>query len=143
MGDLSDNFSRHEFVCGCGCDKEPTIDAEMINVVQDCVDHFSRLNDRRMYVTVLSGFRCKLWNAYIWGKRNMARVAKGLEEEKPAWNSKHTTGKAIDFTIRGISPDAVYNYLDKKYPNKYGIGKYPDRTHFDPRTEKYCWESNS
>ena len=144
MGDLTKNFSRKEFACGCGCNDDPTLDYEMISVVQNCVDHFAIINKvDKLIVTVRSGYRCDRWNAYIWGKRNASREARGLEAEKPSWNSMHTTGKGIDFSIRGISSDAVYSYLDNSYPDKYGIGKYPNRTHFDSRPEKARWQSST
>jgi len=48
--------------------------------------------------------------------------------------SQHLVARAIDFSIRGVSPEDVYNYLDKKYAGKYGVGRYGTFTHIDTRT---------
>jgi uncharacterized protein YcbK (DUF882 family) len=144
MGDLSKNLSRYEFVCNCGCKDNPTIDAELVLRVQECVDHFTnKLKQDRLIVSVLSGYRCVQHNAYIWGQRNATRRMKGYEEEKPAFNSYHLLGQALDFTIRGIPSHDIYTYLSESYPNRYGVGKYPDRVHFDVRRDSARWESNT
>ena len=48
-------------------------------------------------------------------------------------------GKASDIKLDGMDPDMVYDYLDKKYPDKYGIGKYKTFTHIDSRSKKARW----
>ena len=41
MGDLSENFSRHEFACKCGCGND-TVDAELIRVLQSVRARFGK-----------------------------------------------------------------------------------------------------
>lgn len=117
MGDLSKNFSRSEFVCNCGCGFD-TVDAELIMVLQDISDTFGAM------IQVSGGNRCAFRNAGTEGA---------------AKDSLHMDGKAADFRCRGIGPAIVYNFLNDKYPNKYGIGLYPDRVHIDVRKKRARW----
>ena len=48
--------------------------------------------------------------------------------------SQHLYGRACDFVVAGVRPDEVQAYLTMKYGNKFGIGRYSDRTHFDSRS---------
>lgn len=148
MGDLSKNLSRKEFACRCGGQTgdtlclSPVVDSELVIVIQDCVDHFVEvLNTDRLIVGINSGYRCTLWNAYVWGRINTDRKLAGKAEQKIPWKSKHMEGVAADFVIRGVGADRVHSYLTKKYPEKYGIGQYPDRTHVDVRQTRARWES--
>lgn len=118
IGDISKNFSRSEFECKCGCGFD-TVDVELSNVMQVLRDHFGRP------VHVTSGNRCFTHNM----------------EEGGARGSKHLEAKANDFWVEGISPKEIYDYLDELYPDKYGIGLYVDRVHFDSREDKARWVS--
>lgn len=111
MGDLSKDFSRSEFACpdGCGFD---TVDTETLAVLQDVRDHFGR------QVHIDSGCRCEKHNAKVGGVPN----------------SQHKLGRAADIRVEGFPPESVHDYLDKKYPNKYGLGKYKTFTHIDTRS---------
>ena len=44
MGDLSPNLSRHEMACNNGCGFD-TVDARLVDVLQDVVDHFENILD--------------------------------------------------------------------------------------------------
>ena len=141
MGDLSKNLSRAEFMCPCGSCKAPTVDSELVTVLQECVDHFAKAQGKdRLVIVITSGVRCPTWNGYIWGKRNASLQVRGRPEEKPVFNSMHIAGIAADFVIRGVSSLDVYRHLDFLYRQKYGIGMYPDRTHIDTRHTKARWE---
>ncbi len=132
MGDLTKNISRHELRCnGTDCDGEgnncgiDTMDWETIEVVQDCCDYFATLlGFGRVFCTITSAARCMNHN-----NRPMSEGGAGSNE-----NSQHPLYRAIDFRIRGVAPSTIYNYLDKKYPGKYGIGRYTTFTHIDTRT---------
>lgn len=114
---VSENFTRAEFKCNCGrCDYD-TIDCELIDVVQDVRTHFDRP------VTITSGNRCPAYNKSVGGSTG----------------SYHIRGRAADIVIAGISSAEVFAYLDSKYPNKYGLGKYDAFTHVDTRTGKGRW----
>ena len=111
MGDLSKDFSRWEFACNCGCGFD-TVDIETLEVVQEIRDHF---NAR---VSVSSGCRCRYWNAHEGG----------------APDSLHVHARAADISVVGVHPDKVADYLEAKYPDRYGIGRYNTFTHIDTRS---------
>lgn len=112
MGDLSANFSRHEFKCKCGNCSCDTVDAELLRVLEQ-----TRL-DLGAAITVNSGNRCINHNRRVGG----------------ATESQHVRGRASDITTSVASPSEVANYLEKKYPGKYGIGRYKNFTHIDTRS---------
>ncbi|PEH74121.1 D-Ala-D-Ala carboxypeptidase family metallohydrolase [Edwardsiella tarda] len=108
-------FKEHEFACRCcGVVK---VDPELLTVLDDVREHFG------VQVFVNSGYRCPKHNAEIGG----------------AAKSKHMLGIAADIIAIGVMPSEVYKYLDEKYPNKYGLGKYNTFTHCDVRPDKARW----
>ena len=116
---LSANFSRHEFKCKgvsccCTCD---SVDAELLTVLQDLRDHFNSP------VIINSAHRCFTHN----------------KNEGGSPNSYHLSGRAADINVKGIEPLMVQNYLERKYPDRYGIGHYKGFTHIDTRTGKGRW----
>lgn len=114
---VSANFTRSEFKCNCSnCDFD-TVDVELVNVLQDVRDHFGKS------VTVTSGNRCVEYNKRVGG----------------ADNSYHVRGRAADIQVANTTPNEVYNYLQSKYPNKFGLGSYSTFTHIDTRTGKGRW----
>lgn len=124
MGNISKNLSRHEFACQCGCGFD-TVDFELAQVIQDSADHFAEeLGVEKVSVAINSGCRCEAHNAAEGGSKG----------------SKHKLGIAADYRIGGVTADAVADYLEKKYPNKYGIGRYNGRTHVDVRAGKARWD---
>jgi uncharacterized protein YcbK (DUF882 family) len=116
MGDLSNNFSRHEFACKCGCGFD-TVDVELIPVLQALRDYFARR------VTISSGCRCGAYNYRVGG----------------SGKSQHTFAKAADISVQSVAPSTVHHYLDKKYESKYGIGLYQTFTHIDVRKIRARW----
>ena len=119
---LSKHFSRHEFLCKgnikgiCKCDGA-TVDVELLELLEDLREHFENI------IKIYSGYRCPRYNKYVGGVNH----------------SRHMQGIASDVHIPGISPYAVYKYLDKKYPEKYGIGLYKTFTHIDVRSHRARW----
>jgi len=111
------NFKRSEFECGCGCGFS-IVDFELVAVMDDIREHFNKP------ITITSGCRCAKHNSSIDG----------------ALKSKHILGIACDFKIKDINPDNVADYLENKYPNQYGIGRYIGRTHIDIRVNKARWD---
>lgn len=116
MGNLSNNISRYELACNCGCGQD-TVDFELVHVVQDVCDHFG------CRVTFTSGNRCPYWNNHEGGGKN----------------SQHLYGRAADCKFHGQDPDEVYAYLCKKYPDKFGFGLYNTFVHIDTRTGRARW----
>lgn len=109
-------FRRSEFSCKCGCNFD-TVDAQLLEVLTDVREHFNSP------VVITSGCRCDLHNHTIGG----------------ASKSQHTTGKAADFYVRDVAPEVVHAYLEDKYPDKFGLGLYSNRIHFDSRSYKARW----
>lgn len=110
MGDLSKNFSRHEFACKCGCGLD-TVDAALVPVLQDIRDHFNAP------VKITSGHRCAEHNRRVGG----------------AARSQHLYGRAADIQVAGHSPKEVQDYLVAKYPDQLGVGFNDRFTHIDTR----------
>lgn len=99
MGNLTNNLSRHEFACKCGCGFD-SIDYETVKIIQETCDHF----DSR--VTINSGCRCKRHNQMVGGGEK----------------SQHLLGRAGDCRFWEVTPTEVYAYLNAKYPDRYGLG---------------------
>lgn len=111
MGDLSPHFSRKEFACKCGCGFD-TVDVETLAVLEDVREQFGAP------VTIHSGCRCLVYNRRVGG----------------ALNSQHMRARAADIAVFGVAPSKIATYLEKKYPDKYGIGRYGTFTHVDTRS---------
>lgn len=115
MGDLSQHFSLAELTCPC-CD-QAIVNPHLLWALEDIREQFGKP------VFINSGNRCKAHNDAVGGSAN----------------SQHLTGKAADFYIDGISTKAIYDYLNNKYPNMYGIGYYNRFIHLDVRIDKARW----
>lgn len=117
---VSKSFKRKEFACKDGCGlglNDGDINPELIEVIQDVRDHFGEP------VVISSGLRCQKHNARVGG----------------APKSQHLLGAAADLRIAKVAPAKVYEYLDKKYSGKYGVGRYNTFTHIDVRANKARW----
>ena len=113
-------FKRSEFVCKCGCDRNPTVDFELLDILYDVREHFGAP------VTVNSGFRCKDHNRAVGGSSS----------------SQHLLGKAADIVVKGYEPHEVQTYILHKYDDKYGLGQYDTFTHIDSRPYRARWMGN-
>ena len=78
MGDLSRNFSRHEFACKCGCG-EAEVSPLLIEQLQRLRDYTGEP------VRITSGRRCEAHNAAVGGAKN----------------SQHLLGLAADIRAEG------------------------------------------
>ena len=116
MGDLTQNFSRIEFACKCGCGFD-TADHETVNILQEVADEFGE------QVKITSGCRCYKHNKAVGGSTT----------------SQHLYGRAADIQVKNVDAAAVYEFLDGKYPNKLGLGEYSSFTHIDTRIGKARW----
>lgn len=116
MGDLTKNFSRSEFECSCGCGFDD-VDMELVEQLQEMRDELEAS------ITITSACRCKAHNEAVGGAKA----------------SKHLLGIAADIIVNRCTTGFVYKYLDDKYPESHGIGKYKSFVHFDVRTKKGRW----
>jgi len=115
MGDISEHFSRSEFACKCQCGFD-TVDVELIYVL-------SALRSALGPTKINSGCRCHDHNRAVGGVKD----------------SQHVLGRAADIVVKDVPPDEVADYLEEKYPNQYGIGRYNTFTHIDTRGARARW----
>lgn len=114
---LSKHFKRSEFACKDGCGlglNDGDVNPELVEVLEDVREHFGKP------VVINSGLRCQAHNKRVGG----------------APRSQHLLGTAADIRVSGVDPTIVYDYLNKKYTNRYGVGKYKNFTHIDVRKNK-------
>ena len=116
MGDISQHFDRHEFACHCGCSFD-AVSPALIAVLEDVRQHFD------VPVIINSGCRCESHNKKVGGVPD----------------SQHVQGIAADIVVSGRTPALVADYLERKYPGKYGIGRYSKFTHIDVRPSAARW----
>jgi len=109
-------FERWEFAFTCGC-RFDTVDVETLFVLEELKRWFGKK------VIISSGCRCYAWNIFMNGSEN----------------SYHVLGRAVDISVEGIDPLEGYEYLNRLYPDRYGLGKYKTFTHLDTRTERARW----
>ena len=112
---LSTHFNRAEFKCSC-CDFD-TVDSQLIGVLEEVREHF------KTSIKINSAARCLKYNRLIGSTDS----------------SQHTKGRAADIVVQNVSSRDVFNYLDSKYPNKLGLGRYSTFTHIDTRNGKARW----
>lgn len=115
---VAPNFKVKEFRCHDGSDPV-FIGEELLDVLQDVRDHYK------------AGVNIEKHSSYRTPTHN--------KKEGGSANSRHMYGVAADFHVVGVAHKEVYNYLNKKYPNKYGIGLYSWGVHIDTRTAKSRW----
>ncbi len=114
MTQISRHFERREFACRCGCGQD-TVDAELITVLEKIREHFD------LPVTVSSGNRCKAYNTRVGG----------------AVRSQHLISRAADFTVKGVDPAKVFDWINPWHTG--GLGRYSTFTHVDSRKQRTRW----
>lgn len=109
---ISDNFSRKEFACKCGCGFD-TVDSELLKILQWLREEVN------VPVTITSGCRCVKHNKLIGG----------------VYGSQHTLGRATDIQVYGYKPGYIYGLLDVAFRDKISLGLYDSFVHIDTRTD--------
>jgi uncharacterized protein YcbK (DUF882 family) len=124
MGDLTENFSRHEFACKCGCGFDG-IDMDLVRSLQVLRDLLPPLaNGRRRRIMLNSGCRCEAHNRRSGGSPT----------------SRHLRGQAADIRAEGMKPAELYRYACKvRRFERGGIGLYPTFLHVDVRATRGRW----
>lgn len=106
-------FKKSEFACKCGgkyCNGHP---AEMNEKVVKVVDRTRRYFGKA--ATISSGLRCSQHNANVGGVSN----------------SRHKSGKAIDFCIAGKSASQVLAYVQQQPEIRYAYAIDGSFVHID------------
>ncbi len=122
---LTNNFSKSEFDCSCGCD----MPKDVLNNVQKVANQLQMLrNVVGIPIKINSGYRCPDYND---------NVVKGAK------NSQHKLGKASDITIKDMTPDDVAHLIEQMIDSgdmlQGGLGRYNTFTHYDIRKTKARW----
>lgn len=110
-GDFWDSikyFEKSEFRCRCGCGAD-TMEEKLIREADDVRAHFGAP------MTVSSGRRCASHNARVGGVSN----------------SRHLSGKAMDFCVKGKSSQTVLEYVQKKSNIRYAYAIDGSYVHMD------------
>ena len=113
---ISENFNRLEFSCGCGCGFD-TVDVELIQILEKLRAFFDSP------VTINSSARCRAHNRAVGGTKS----------------SQHLLGRAADIVVAGVSPALVQEWVNSEYPDSMGLGSYESFTHIDTREEMARW----
>lgn len=98
------------------------MDYELLKVLEELRAYMSKVYGK-VKVGINSGYRCNHHNMQVGG----------------SIPSQHSFGRAADivmyYKFKGkwisIPESIIYNYLEAKYPDKYGLGAYTGRTHID------------
>ena len=101
-------FKKSEFACKCGCGAD-SMDEKLIRTADKVRSHFGKA------ITVSSGRRCEKHNAKVGG------VA----------NSRHMTGKAMDFCVAGKTAAQVLAYVQTLPEIRYSYAINNTYVHMD------------
>ncbi|MFC1477855.1 YcbK family protein [Candidatus Margulisiibacteriota bacterium] len=116
MGDISEHFSRKDFLCRCKfCKESFKISLTLVGVLEELRTHF------RNRVNVVNGYRCPELNEEIGSIRK----------------SYHVRGQAADITVNNVSSEEVFLFCET-LPQVNGLGLYPLKkfVHIDVRDEE-------
>lgn len=101
-------FSKAEFACKCGCGASE-MEEKLIKTADKVREHFGNR------ITVSSGRRCAKHNAKVGGVSN----------------SRHLSGKAMDFCVSGLSSSIVLTYVQKLPEIRYAYAIDSNFVHMD------------
>jgi zinc D-Ala-D-Ala carboxypeptidase len=135
MGDLTPNFSRHQFACKgthC-CGHSAPIALQLVIALQSLHDKLSHDTGRDVPIFIISGFRCKTHDIEL-------AITRGLSPAAAAAHvSQHCLGLGTDIECPSVGPDALAAAA-ATIPafRDGGIGRYTGRrkntVHVDTRT---------
>ena len=101
-------FKQSEFRCRCGCGADD-MDETLIRVAERTREHFNRP------ITVTSGRRCATHNAKVGGVSN----------------SRHLSGKAMDFSVVGKTAIQILDYVQQQPEIRYAYAIDGTYVHMD------------
>lgn len=122
---LTENFTREEFDSKDG----QIVPQELLGNVRALAQNLEiirkELGNRKIYIN--SGYRSFTHNLKIGGVPN----------------SQHRLGKAADFVVQGMSPNQVYQVLERLIQQgrikEGGLGLYDNFVHYDIRGKRSRW----
>lgn len=115
---VSEHFKLREFKCNDNS-RVVVLNDELVVVLETARRYFDKA------IKINSGYRTVAYNST-------------LKNSSP--KSQHTHGNAADIVVSGVKPIDVYNYFNKTYPDKYGVGIYNTFVHIDVRPTKSRWD---
>ena len=119
MGDLSNNFSRSEFACKCGCGHD-NVSPVLANLLQELRDHLDRA------VCVLSGCRCEVHNKAVGGVSNSAHITgEAADIYVKGWEAATLGGRIKRLHEAGYLRDLTYCYLPGRMTVHVGVDRKP------------------
>ena len=134
---ISDHFKRDEHACKCGCGFK-TVDKELNEVLEETHDYFREKYGDSISIEITGPNRCTQHNEIIQKLKDPDYIAfSSLSTHKDAIASDIKVW--IFWHDKQVPADEVSDYLEMRYPNKYGIGRYSNRTHVDVRETKARW----
>ena len=101
-------FKKAEFACKCGCGASE-MEEKLVKTADKVRDYFGKT------MIVSSGRRCSTHNAKVGGVSN----------------SRHLTGKAMDFCVSGMSASMVLIYVQKLPEIRYAYAIDESFVHMD------------
>ena len=101
-------FRKAEFQCRCGCGAY-SMDEKLIKTADKVREYFGKT------MVVSSGRRCASHNAKVGGVSN----------------SRHLSGKAMDFCVSGMSASMVLDYVQKLPEIRYAYAIDSNYVHMD------------
>ena len=138
MTNISDNFTRSESTCRCGCGKFGA-DIELVKVLE-MLRAWLRINHNpNAIVKMHSWFRCYEHNNRPADEKN-SRGIFGAGSNKHSW---HLTGAAGDFSSPNVPNELIVWFLRDAFPDKYGVGIYDWGVHLDMRPMRVDWDYRS
>ena len=106
-------FTREEFKCKCGgqfCDGYPAeVQEAVVKIADSARAHFGKP------AYVVSGLRCRQWNAHEGGVEN----------------SQHMYGEAIDLRIDGVDSETLRQFVASQPGHRYSYRINSTNVHFD------------
>jgi len=126
---LTDNFSKSEFNCKCGCEMPD----DVLKNIKSLAVQLQVLRERSNEpISINSAYRCKSHNHAIGGVKN----------------SQHVLGKAADIVIDNFTPNETADIIENMLRNEFlpsfnigGLGRYNTFTHVDIRGYMARWDN--